>query len=166
MKFNKEKAKDVTIAALVVMAIQFLLSAYVYPFLNIATSQVFGITAQTAINSPTIGTKIVSFISGIIPVQFSVPSILTLFIGAWLLIFVGLMVYEKMPSSLQGKSETWRIWLILLYGTVALYLVLLLLNMSSISTLGVPLAIGLAINYGVIALIYSIAASKIKILKI
>jgi len=157
--------KNVAFVALAVALLQYILSAFVYPLLSITTTQVFSINAATALGSPTIGTQLVALLSGIIPLTLSIPTVLLVYASVYLLVFAGWAIYD-MNWAPKGKSETSRIFLLLLYGTVVFYLLLLAFNMGTVATLGVPLAIALAINYAIIAFVVSLFAKKVKVLRI
>jgi len=165
--FNQKKAKDVAFLAVAVMAIQVVLSKWVYPLFNSGTQQLFSITPQTVLGSPTIGNKVIAFLSGIIPFELAtLTNWLAIFIGAFVMLIAGYWIYEQKWVPWKGKNVYQRIWAILLYGTAVLYAVLLLLKVEVVSILAVPLLIGLAVNYFVIAFVVSQLAQRIKILRI
>lgn len=169
MKFNQKRLKDAVIFSAVVTLVQFLLSMYVYPLLKISTSSLFSITAQTAFNSPTIGNKLFGIVTSVVPMSFSLPSILAIFIGVFVLIFGAYTVYDWkfMPKTvmINGKGETGRVLVLLLYATAIGYLVMLLFS-GNIAALAVPMLLGLLMNYVFIAVIMSIASKYVPALKV
>jgi len=160
----KGKFKDLAILTVVVVAIQLLLSQVIYPLIPGVgvTQNVFSITPQTALTSPTIGNKVIGILTGIIPFNLgSLTHWLVLFIGAFLVLLAGYFVYDQ-NWAWKGKNIYQRLWAILLYGTIALWVVLVLFKMSNFSTLAVPLAIGLLINYAVVAgIVVLLAKTKV-----
>ena len=161
MKFNQKRVKDLGLLAVVVIAVQMLLSKYIYPLLGTATQQLFAITPHTAITSPTIGNKVIGFLAGIIPFSLGdFSSWLAMFIGAFVMLAIGYWVYEKVPRSMQGKNIYQRLWVILLYGSAVLYMCLLVTKMEVVSTLAMPLLIGVAVNYLIIALVVTTLAKQ------
>ncbi len=164
--FSRKRFTDLSILAAVVVVIQYILSAFVYPLFGKSTSQLFAITAQTAITSPTIGNKVLGVLSGIIPFDLGNVAIwISMFIGALVLLFVGYFIYEQ-KFAWKGKNVTQRLWAILLYGSAALYVFLLVTKIEAVATLALPLLIGVAINYAVIALVVSLLARQFKFLRI
>ena len=160
----KGKFKDLAILTVVVVAIQLLLSQVIYPLIPGVgvTQNVFSITPQTALTSPTIGNKIIGVLAGIVPFNLGdLTHWLVLFIGAFLVLLAGYFVYDQ-KWAWKGRNIYQRLFAILLYGTIALYVVLLITKWSSVSALAIPLAIGLAVNYAAIASgVYLLAKTKI-----
>ncbi len=158
--FNRKRFTDLSILAVAVVAIQFILSRWVYPLLGTATQTLFAITPQTALSSPTIGNKVLGFLSGIVPFDLGNFQIwIAMFIGALVLIFVGVFIYEQ-KWAWKGKNVTQRLWAILLYGSAALYVFLLITKIEAVAVLALPLLIGVAVNYFVIALVVSLLARQ------
>jgi len=166
MAFNKRVAKDVGILSIAVVLVQLLLSKYIYPMLGKTTQELFTISPQTAITSPTIGNKILGYISGLLPFSLGDFSVwIAMFIGTFLLLMVGMWVYGRSWAP-KGKNIYQRLWFILLYGTAALYVVVLVTKMGEVATVALPLLIGLGINYLLVAVGISLAARYVKILRI
>lgn len=159
--------KKIAIIALFAMLIQvFATKAYAYLF-GAATQNLFSITPTTALTSATIGNKLLGILSGIIPFDLGNWAVwIAMFIGAYILMFVGFSIYEK-RWAWKGRSESSRLWAIFLYGSLGLYVLLWLANWIGVSTIdiasfSISLLIGIAINYVVVAGIYILAATKIK----
>ena len=164
--FNRKRFTDLSILAIAVVAVQVVLSKWVYPLFGKATQQLFAITPQTAITSPTIGNKILSTLSGVVSFNFGdFTTWISMFLGALVLLFVGYFIYEQ-KWAWQGKNMTQRLWAILLYGSVALYVFLLVTKIEMVATLALPLLIGVAVNYIVIAFVVSLLAKQFKFLRI
>ncbi|KKL74010.1 hypothetical protein LCGC14_2069160, partial [marine sediment metagenome] len=64
------------------------------------------------------------------------------------------------------KNIYQRLWAILLYGSVALYVLLLVTKIGAVATLALPLLIGVAINYAILAFVVTTAAKRFKFLRI
>ena len=164
--FDKKRIQDVGILAIAVLAVQIVLSKWIYPLFGQATQTLFAISPQTAITSPTIGNKIIALLSGIIPLNLGVlTSWLAIFLGAFILLLIGSWIYDQ-RWAWKGKNVYQRIWALLLYGTVALYILLLITKISEVSTLAWPLLVGVSINYLIIGLVISFAAKYIKIIRV
>ncbi len=164
--FNTSRLQDLGILAAVVVVLQVALSKYIYPLFNATTEQLFAITQQTAITSPTIGNKIIGVLTGIIPFNLGALTVwVSMFIGAWVLLIVGYWVYDQ-KWAWKGKNIYQRLWAILLYGSVALYVFLLVTKIEAVATLALPLLIGVAINYAILAFVVTQAAKRFKFLRI
>jgi len=166
VKFNQQRLKDLGLLAIVATLIQIAVSRWIYPFFGTTTQQVFSITPAQAIATPTIGNKILGFLSGIIPFDFGdFTTWIVLFLGTFVLLIAGYWVYEQ-RWAWKGKNIYQRLWAILLYGTVALYAFLLITKISEVSALAIPLLIGLGINYAIVALVVVNLAKYLKFLRI
>ncbi len=168
---NTKKIQELSILAIAVMLVQIALSKWIYPMLGRTTQTIFAITPAGAVTSPTIGNKILGLISGIIPFNFGVwTGYLSMFIGLLILLVMGYYVYDQNKivgiKVWKGKNMTQRLFAILLYGTIILYAALLILKWNSVATIGIPLAIGLGINYFIIAFVITFAAKQFKFLRI
>ncbi len=158
--FSRKRFTDLSILAITVMAVQLVLSKWVYPLFGQGAQQLFTISPQTAITSPTIGNKVLSILSGIVSFDLGNLTIwISMFIGALVLLFVGYFVYEQ-KWAWKGKNLTQRLWAILLYGSVALYVFLLVTKIEAVAVLAFPLLIGVAINYFIIAVVVSLLARQ------
>lgn len=164
MNFRKAW-KDLAILTVFVVAIQLLLSKVIYPLIPGVgvTQNIFSITPQTALTSTTIGDKIIGVLTGIVSFNFGdLMSWLSLFFGAFLLLFVGYWAVEQRWIPFKGRNIYQRLFAILLYGTIVLYVVLLLTKMADVSVIAVPLLIGVLINYAAIAgAVFLLAKTKI-----
>jgi hypothetical protein len=166
MNFRKDSFKIAAILAVPVLLVQAILTKWVYPMFGQVTQNAFSISPTTALNSQVIGDKLIGFISGIIPFNLgSISSWVSIAIGAFLLILAGLFIYEQ-KWAFKGKNETQRIWAILFYGTVILGVILAATKLAVISTVGLPLLIGLAINYAAIAFVVAFLADKFNFIKV
>ncbi len=158
--FSRKRFTDLSILAAAVVVIQFALSRWLYPLLGTTTQKLFAITPQTAISSPLIGDKVLGVLSGIIPFELgSIGIWISMFIGALVLLFIGVFIYEQ-KWAFKGKNVTQRLWAILLYGSAALYVFLLVTKIEAVAILALPLLIGVAINYAVIAIVVSLLARQ------
>lgn len=159
--FSQKRMQDLGILAIAVVLIQTALSKWIYPLFNAATEQLFSITQQTVITSPTIGNKIIGFLAGIIPFDLgNFSNWIAMFLGAFIVLVIGYWVYDQ-KWAWKGKNIYQRLWAILLYGTAVLYVFLLITKISVVSTLALPLLIGLGINYFILAfVIASLAKTK------
>ncbi len=166
MKNNmKGKFKDLAILTVVVVAIQLLLSQFVYPLIPGVgvTQNVYSITPQTALTSPTVGNKILGVLTGILPFNLgNLTHWVVLFLGAFLMLFAGYWAVGQRWVPWKGTSAYSRLFAILLYGTAVLWVVLVVMKMSNFSTIALPLLIGLALNYILVAsAVVGIAKTKL-----
>jgi len=166
MRFNQQRLRDLGVLAATVMVIQIVLSRWIYPLLGTTTQQLFNITPAEALASPTIGNKILVFLSGIIPFDFGgFGNWIAIFLGTFVLLIAGYWIYEQ-RWAWKGKNIYQRLWAILLYGTGALYVVILITKIAEVSTIALPLLIGLGINYAIVAFAVSSLAKRLKFLRI
>lgn len=164
--FNQKRLQDLGILAVAIVAVQVVLSKWIYPLFGTATQQLFAITPQTAITSPTIGNKVLGLLSGIIPFELGAIGVwLAIWIGAFALLIAGYWVYDQ-KWAWKGKNIYQRLWAILLYGSAALYVVLLVTKINTVAALAVPLLIGVAVNYLIIAFVITQFAKQFKFLRI
>lgn len=164
--FNQNRLQDLGILAVAIVAIQVVLSKWIYPLFGTATQQLFAITPQTAITSPTIGNKVLGLLSGIIPFELGAIGVwLAIWIGAFALLIAGYWVYDQ-KWAWKGKNIYQRLWAILLYGSAALYVVLLITKIGTVTAIAMPLLIGVAVNYLIIAFVITQLAKQFKFLRI
>ena len=164
--FNSKRLQEIGILAIAVLLAQLALAKWVYPFFSTSLQQLYSITPQTALTSPTVGDKIMGFIIGLIPLSFGdVMSWVVVWLGAFVLLIAGYWAYEQ-RWAWKGRNIYQRLWAILLYGTAALYVVLLVTKMATVSTIALPLLIGLAINYFLVAFVITTAAKYFPVLRI
>lgn len=162
---NTKKIQELSILAIAIMLVQVGLSKWIYPIFGKTTQTLFSITPAGALTSPTIGNKILGYLSGIIPFDLGVyTGWIAMFIGSLILLIVGYWVYDQNKivgiKVWKGKNITQRLFAILGYGSVALYAILLILKFDNLASLGLPLAIGVAINYFIIAFVITQAAKQ------
>ena len=158
--FNQKRVTDLSLLAVTVIAVQMILSSYIYPLFGKTTQNLFAISPQTAITSPTIGNKVIGFLSGIIPFSLGdFGSWIAMFIGAFVLLGIGYWIYDQ-KWAWKGKNIYQRLWAILMYGSATLYVFLLVTKMSEVSVIAMPLLIGVAVNYFVIALVITTLAKQ------
>jgi len=164
--FTQKRLQELGILAISVVLVQIALQKWIYPLFSTSLQQLYSITPQTALTSPTFGDKIMGFIIGLIPFNFGdVMGWVTVWLSAFVLLIAGYWVYEQ-RWVWKGKNIYQRLWAILLYGTAALYVVLLVTKMAMIPTIALPLLIGLAINYFIVALVIVTAAKRFSFLRI
>ena len=164
--FNQNRLQDLGILAAAIVLIQVALSKWIYPLFGTATQQLFAITPQTAITSPTIGNKVLGLLSGIIPFELGAIGVwLAIWIGAFVLLIAGYWVYDQ-KWAFKGKNITQRLFAILAYGSATLYVVLLVTKIEAVSTIAMPLLIGVVVNYFIIAFVITQLAKQFKFLRI
>lgn len=166
VKFTQKRLTDLAGLAIVVTLIQIVLSKWIYPLFGATTQQLYSITPTEALTSPTVGNVIYGFLSGIIPFNFgNLMSWALIFLGTFVLLIAGYWIYDK-KWAWKGRTEYQRLWAILGYGTVALYLVLLVTKIAEVAAISIPLAIGLGINYAIVSLVVVTLAKNLKFLRI
>ena len=158
-----QNLKKIGMLAAAVLISQVILSKYLYPLIGRETQTLFSISPASGIGGAQVGDKIVGYLSGFIPFDLtSLPVLVGIYIGAFVLIWVGFWLYEQRYVTLwQGKNLTQRIFAILLYGHIVLYAILWALK-SSVPGIGVNLLIGLAVNLLLVSAIVTLSASKLK----
>ena len=168
MNLRKERIQSLAVLTTVVVLIQWLLSAVIYPFFKVQTQNLFSITPATALASPVLGDKVIGLLTGILPAWGQFSTWLAIFFGTFAVLFAGYFVYEsKIGKTIgQGKNIYQRLWFILLYGTIVLYAFLLITKIGTVADIAIPLIIGLAINYFIIAFIVSRLARRVKMIRI
>jgi hypothetical protein len=173
---DTKKFKDIALLSIVVIAIQMLLSNYVYKYLFAnSLQQVFGIiptslvTPMSGVGSLTTGNKVLAYLGGVLPSLGNYQVWIAMFIGAFALISLGYWVAEQ-SWAWKGRDASQRLWAILLYGTIALWAVLYVLSLTSApaisSAILMPLIIGLAVNYFIIAFVVGMVAKQFNFIKI
>jgi len=171
----KPNVKTAALLALVILPVQMAVTWIFSKILpGMGMTQVFGISdyvsPATAIGSVSIPNKIIGYLMGLLPgsMTFTIPNIVMTFIGALILVLVGMWASEKMkfPKTTTYAGNVFRV---LFWGTVTLYVVLLLLSMFSMTSqfsvpvaqFAVPLAIGLIVDYLAVAFVTSKVAEYI-----
>ena len=164
--FTQGRLKDIAGLGVVVLLVQVVLSKWIYPLFGKTTQNLFSITPATAVQSTTVGDKVLGILSGVIPFDLGSFSVwISIFIGAFILLIAGYWVYEQ-KWAWKGKNIYQRLWAILLYGSLVLYVFLLITKMSVVSTIALPLLIGLGVNYIILAFVVGQLARRLKFLRI
>lgn len=158
--------KKVAIMTSAVVLAQAILSKLVYPLIGKSTQTLFAISdiqPASGIGGQQVGNKVLGFVSGYIPFDIaSFSSWIILFIGAFAIMYAGFWLYEQRHVKLwQGKDLTQRLIAILLYGHVALFGLLYLLNMS-VPGIAINLLIGLLINLAAVSFVITMSSKYLK----
>ncbi len=165
----KPNFKTAALLALVILPVQMAVTwifSKVLP--GMGMTQVFGISdyvsPATAIGSVSIPNKIAGYLMGLLPgsMTFTVPNIVMTWIGAFILVMVGMYASEKIkfPKTTTYAGNVFRV---LFWGTATLYVLLMVMGMFSVTqpygvpvtAFAVPLAIGLIIDYLAVAFVTS-----------
>jgi hypothetical protein len=159
--------KKVGLLSIAILVAQIILTKFLYPIIGKTTQTMFaigqGISPQTGIGGQQIGDKVLGYLSGYIPFEITNFSVwIAMFIGAFVLCYAGLLLYEQRKIKLwQGRNLTQRLFAILLYGHFVLYMVLLALKWS-VPGMAWNLFIGLAVNLLLVATLVTLSADKLK----
>jgi hypothetical protein len=155
--------KKVGLLSSAVLAAQVILTKLLYPLIGKNTQTMFSIEPTTGIGGSQVGNVILGYLTGYLP--FDMKNIwiwLAMSIGVFLMVFAGFWIYEQKYLKLwQGKNLTQRIFFILLYGHLGLYLVLLLMKWN-VPGIALNLLIGLVINLALVAVLVTLSAEKLK----
>lgn len=150
---NNGKIKASLILAAYVTIVSLVLTFLVTKFLGISVTQLFSIGATTGITA-TVGTKFLAFINRF--VAFDILSIVTLYISAAIVIIAGnFLMGLGLPA---GKNNWQKLALVLLYGTVPFYLLLV-----GMKWMGLEALVGMIIWYAVLAISVGLVQSKIRL---
>lgn len=167
MNFRKERLKDLAFLTVAVVLLQIVLSKFVYPLFGQSTQTLFSISPTTALTSQVFGDKVIGILTGIVPFNLGQWQVwLSIFVGAYILLFAGYFVYDMRWWKFKGKNVYQKLAIILFLGTAVLYAVLLLTKWSVAATLAPTLLIGLLVNYAIIALAIWQLAKYIKVLRV
>jgi len=163
------KVKDLLLPSAAILLVQMMLTGWIYPLFTRygvgATQYLFSISPTTAIGSQSVGNKIVGYVSGYIPFDISNWAIwISMYIGVLLLVLIGVKVYES-SFSWKGKSESQKLFAILLYGHVALFAVLMAMGMVGLGNISTGIILGLAVNLAVVSLVYTTLADRVSFFK-
>lgn len=155
--------KKIFYLSISVLIVQLALSKYVYPIIGKNTETMFAISPASGIGGTQVGNTMLSYLSGFTNFSFSLPVIILMFIGAFILTTLGLLIYNsKIGRSIaQGKNLSGRIFWILAYGHAALFGVLYLLKMNT-SGIAISLLIGVFVNLVLVSMIVAFSATKLK----
>lgn len=167
MAMNNKRLQSLGMLAVAVMLVQIALSKWIYPLFGKGTEQLFSITPTTAVTSPTIGTKVLSILSGIIPINLGdFGGWIAIWIGALAVLLVGYWAYDQKWNPWKGKNVYQRLWAILGYGSVALWVALALVTAGTLPGITVPLLLGIAVNYAAVSIVVVMLAKQFKFLRV
>jgi len=163
------QAKKVAILASAALVVQILLSKFVYPIIFGNSGQtLFSIQPASGIGGQVFGDKVLGYLTGF--TSFDLGSLavwVSMFIGAFLLVYVGMYLYEQKTIRLpQGKNLSQRLVYLLLYGHVALYVLLLALKWGTVPSLALSLGVGLLINLAALSFVLTMSAKYLNFPKI
>lgn len=100
--------------------------SWIFGKVGIGTSQLFSSVNVYETITPTFGNKIFSFISGIVPLNLTLPNIAILFLSAWATLLLGSFIVGQFPKlAFLGKGNTGRMASTIFWGGVPIYLLLL-----------------------------------------
>ena len=124
----KINLKESAILALPVTAAVWVVS-WLFGLLNIGTTPLFSAVPSTSVVTATVGTKVLGFVSGILPFSFDFGTIITVYLSALVAIVLGsfLIGQFKLPvfrKFLGMNGNAGRIASALLYGAIPVYLIL------------------------------------------
>lgn len=161
----KVELKNSAILALPVTAAVWLVS-FAFNKLNLgAIDSLFSSVPATSGITSTVGSKVLSFVGGIIPIQFEFMSILTTYISAMVAILIGSYLVNnfKLPTfkkflGMNGNAGTIASYI--LYGAIPVYLILIGFKIPSLMTV-----VGLVLHTALvsIAAVYIAKVLKLKI---
>lgn len=156
------KIKNIAMLSIAALVVQFLLSRFLYPLvLGQTTQQLFSIQPYSGIGGEVIGNKLLGYLTGIIPIADTWTFLISMFAGVFVLLWAGMWIYEQ-NWAWKGRNLTERLFAILLYGHVILYIALLLLKWGTVTNLTLSLGIGLGINLILVAGLVALSANKLK----
>lgn len=160
------KISKVSLLALAVLLFQMVLTKFLYPIIGKTTQTVFAIgeniSPVSGIGGQQIGDKVLGYLSGYIPFDITNFAVwIAMYLGVLALVFAGMYIYEqKIVRVWTGKNLTQRLFAILLYGHVVLYVLLLVMKWS-VPGIAVNLLIGLGVNLLLLATLVALSADKI-----
>lgn len=156
---NIKKVASIGIAAFIM---QFILIKWIYPLFGSyigQTEQLFStVTPATGIGGQKLGTTILSYMGGLVPVNM--VEWVAIAIGTFALTYLGFWIYEsKIGKSINmDRNMIQRIFTILLYGHIALYALFFVLGWG-VPGIAISLLIGLGLNLLLVS-VGVIAAAK------
>jgi hypothetical protein len=130
------------------------LVSFVFSKLNLGeVKELFVSIPATSVVTATTGGKVLSFISGYLPIQFNIPTILMVFVSAMIAILIGTFFVGqfKLPvfKSFFGiNGNAGKIATILMYGAIPVYLVLIGFKIPSLMTV-----IGILVHTALVAVV-------------
>ena len=111
------------------------LVSYLFGLLKIGVTPLFSSVNTVAVVTPTLGNKIFAFISGIVPLSFTLPTILITFLSAWATIILGtFLIGWSSKLSFLGNSSTGRTASLIFVGAIPVYLLLIGFKIPSMMT--------------------------------
>jgi len=158
---KKINLKSVALLAFAALIAQVVITWLYSLIFKIQTTQMFSIsipTPATGIGGQMLGNKILGYLSGIIPVDFSFTYLIAMYIGAFALVYAGMWIYE-LDFAFKGNNLSQRLFAILAYGHIILFAALYLLKMS-VPGIALNLLIGLAINLILVSALITFSAKK------
>lgn len=134
MDFKKYLLPSVVLTAALTV-ISFVMSKIGYP-----VQQLYAISPVSAV-TPTVGNKVIAFLSGYLPVMnsFAVPAILILWISSFLILLAGGWIYKAL--NIRTKGEVMKLASEILLGSALFYILIVGLVMQRWQTF-----VGLAIH--------------------
>lgn len=100
--------------------------SWIFGKIGIGTSQLFSSVSVYETITPTLGNKIFSFISGVVPLNLTLPNIAILFLSAWATLLLGSFIVGSFPKlAFLGKGNIGRMASTIFWGGVPVYLLLL-----------------------------------------
>ena len=159
--------KKIGLLSIAVLIAQLLLTKFLYPIIGKSTLTVFAIGENiqpvSGIGGTQIGDKIIGYLSGYIPLDITNVSIwIAMYIGVFALLYIGVFLYEQKAIRLwQGKNLPQRLFAILLYGHIVLYVILYALKWN-VPQIAMNLLIGLGVNLLLVATLIVLSAEKLK----
>jgi hypothetical protein len=112
------------------------LVSYLFGLLKIGVTPLFSSVSVTSVVTPTFGTKIFSFISGIVPLHFTLPTIGLTFLSAWATIILGtFLIGWNSKLSFLGSNSTGRTASLIFVGAIPVYLLLIGFKIPSLMTI-------------------------------
>ena len=119
----KNVAKNSAYLAAILVAAMYIVN-WAFTAINMAPKTLF-LSMPTPISpiTSTIGTKIMNMLAGVIPITFDIPALITLWISAFAVVFVGsYAISYGLPVI--GKTRWAKVVCGILYGAAAFYLLI------------------------------------------
>lgn len=155
--------KKVGLLSLAVLVAQMILTKGLYPLIGKSTQTMYSIEPVSGVGGTSVGDSILGYLTGF--THFNLLDLnvwIVMSIGVFILVYVGFWLYEQKYVNLwKGTNLTQRIFAILLYGHVAMYIVLLLLKWQ-VAGIALNLLIGLVVNLILVATLVTLSAEKLK----
>lgn len=128
----KLKIKESAWLAIILVAAMYVVN-YLFTAIKMAPTTLFT-TFPTPVSpiSSTVGTKIMQMLGGVIPITFDIPSLVIIWISAFVTLLIGTYAVDYMPSLiLAGKTNWAKLTWTILWGAAVLYLVIVGFKMIS-----------------------------------